>query len=278
VIQAVTARKISRDAGWLYACLLSHLNRKRGGNVVWPSRAILASEMGISKPANVDKYLAELETQGLVAVERSQSGQMRTRNIYTLRCLPDLRRNPNVGTTAGESAGQHVVPESGQRSPNVGTRVVPTLGPEQEEEEPDEDSSSHPSTARERIAAVTGCADDEIEPIIESIRAAAARPIRHLGAYLRNVSDEDLHERFAAVRAGSAKQAATKRAADLAELRRHIESLPDCQHGTPGGWYPDPRTGDPWFCLLCRNWAAARPDEYAAKVSAHGVRPPRQLP
>lgn len=275
VLQAVIDRKISRDAGWLYACLLSHLNRKSGQRTVWPSRETLAKEMGISKAANVDKYVEQLESQGLIAVERQQPGKLRTRNTYVLLCIAGQPRYPRIGTTDRPAktcvfAGQHVVPESGQRSPSFGTPDVPKLGPDQEEEEQEEDSSSRHMTNRDRIASVTGCSDDEIEPIIESIRTAAARPIRHLGAYLRSVSDEDLREHFAAVRAGSAERAATQHAADLAELRRYVETLPDCQHGTPGGWYPDPRTGDPWLCRLCRNWAAAHPDEYAAKVNAHG--------
>lgn len=159
VLEAVIARKISRDAAWLYACLLYHLNRKRGGNRVWPSREELAIEMGITKPSNVDKYVRQLVDAGFVMVSQQRtSGGLKTRNIYTLLCLRDEVRSPKTGTSGRPAKTQITAagandPKLGLRSPDSGTQVVPKLGPEPDEVPPEERNPlhGHPNNASERV-------------------------------------------------------------------------------------------------------------------------------
>jgi DNA-binding Lrp family transcriptional regulator len=138
---------------------------------------------------------------------------------------------------------------------------------------PQKDSSKKPSSSsaiRDRIAAMTGCADDEIDPIIESIRTAATRPIRHLGAYLRSVSDGDLRAHLVTVRDATAATAGADWRVARAETRRRASGMPRCPHGVNGGWLPD-RDGKVFICGDCMRSAATDPEAFATKVAAYGL-------
>lgn len=146
VIKAVIDKQISQSAGWLYTVLASHLNGKRGDATVWPSRQTLAAEMGMSKPAAVDRYLTELIDVGLVVKTKTSIGGMQARNRYRLTQTISVR-SPHLGTTEppAETPGR----PSSQRSPRLGTTlfpnedyVVPRRGQELDEDEPDEDELS----------------------------------------------------------------------------------------------------------------------------------------
>jgi hypothetical protein len=266
--QAVADKKISRDAGWLYSVLLRHRNRKRGTDTVWPTREVLAFEMGIAKASNVDKYLKQLETAGFVLITHQRLGRMKTRNVYTLLHIPSSARSPNFGTTerpaeTQETAGGDDSPNLGLRSPESGTPVVPKLGPEPYEVLPKgKTSSSARSSCRDRIAVVTGADDDEINLIIEQIKNATTGTVRNLGALIASISDDDIRDHHEAVVAGNAERAAASHKADLADLRRQIGTYTECPDQIKGGWFPHPDTGLPWFCGACRVRAERDPDQY----------------
>jgi biotin operon repressor len=250
VYQAVKEKVISRDAGWLYAVMLRHRNRKRGDNIIWPSREVLAGEMGISKASNVDKYVKQLETAGFIVTTHQQIGRMKTRNMYTLMHIPSSSRSPNIGTTErpAETQGtpaQHVVPTLGLRSPNIGTQVVPTLGPEPDEVHPEEKPSSSRQPYRSRIAEVTGADDDEISLIIKEIQNATTGPIRNLSALIRSISDQDLCNHHQTVR-------------DAAKPKRTTtpSSSPQC---------PLHRGSSMWACNVCRGHIKGGDDPYAGQ-------------
>ncbi|MFM1724041.1 helix-turn-helix domain-containing protein [Rhodococcus sp. PAM 2766] len=87
----------------------------------WPSRAVLAKGLGMSKPDSVDKYLRELESAGLlkvqhrwkdtsgnVAFERSDTHRERTSSLITL-----LRGYPRGGGKGAPVTGGRVPPAAG---------------------------------------------------------------------------------------------------------------------------------------------------------------------
>lgn len=99
ILQAVIDRKISRDAGWLYACLIYHYDRKRGDSIVTTTRDELARDMGISKTSNVDLHLKRLEEAGFILIFHERINRMKVRNKYKLLYLHDAPRSPASGTT-----------------------------------------------------------------------------------------------------------------------------------------------------------------------------------
>lgn len=131
----VAEGKISKEAGWLYVVLLGHHNRSRKDNDVWPSRAVLAQGMGLSKPQSVDKYLAELREAGLIVSEqRKRAGNFNTSSKHTL-LLTVPRSTEEI---AARKASHEAIPYNGQRYPRQRTPAVPCSGHELEEVELDE--------------------------------------------------------------------------------------------------------------------------------------------
>lgn len=127
---------LSRDAGWLYFVLLSHHNRGRKDDDVWPSRAVLAREMGMTKPDSVDKYLAELRDAGLIVSEqRRRSGNMKTSSKHTLRLVAP-RTPAEVADRIKRSAAD--TPAPGYRYPRQRNPDTPVRGYELEEVELEE--------------------------------------------------------------------------------------------------------------------------------------------
>lgn len=101
LVALVSDKKIGKEAAWLYVVLLSHHNRTRGDNDVWPSRKLLSEEMGFSEksgPKAVDKYLAELRNAGLIISQRRSSpwDNGNTSSLHTLTLIvPDKPQEPD---------------------------------------------------------------------------------------------------------------------------------------------------------------------------------------
>jgi len=88
--------------------------------------------------------------------------------------------------------------------------------------------------------------DEEIEEIRNHPDLSKAR---NPAAYLETLGKKgDLADLLEQLRAGR-KQAGRKR------HRAEIGTMPPCEHGAPGGSVPDPETGLPWTCFICRKSA-----------------------
>jgi hypothetical protein len=135
LVGMVADGKIGKEAAWLYVALLSHHNRSRRDNEVWPSRAVLAAEMGMSRPQSVDRYLEELRAAGLIASRvRKRSGNMNTSSAHNL-LLTVTRTDEEI---ASRKASHEAMPHSGQRYPLQRTAAVPHRGQELDEVELEE--------------------------------------------------------------------------------------------------------------------------------------------
>jgi len=130
VLPYVADGKISATAAWLYVVLLSHHNRTRADDDVWPSRRALADALGLSRTKagtkTVDKYLTELRDAGLIAVEKrtrltDEGKTVHLNNRYTLM-LTAKSDTPKAQETL------KVVPKQGLPSPQTGTRGSPQTG------------------------------------------------------------------------------------------------------------------------------------------------------
>lgn len=135
LITLVSDGKLSKEAAWLYVVLLSHHNRSRRDDDVWPSRSVMAQKLGLKKPQSVDKYLEELRTAGLIVSERrKRSSDMNTSSKHTL-LLTVPRTAEEI---AARRASREAIPHSGQRYPLQRTSDVPHSGQELDEVELDE--------------------------------------------------------------------------------------------------------------------------------------------
>ena len=76
---------LTPQAKTLWWALAAHVNRKREGKVVWPSRQTLAAILGMKRPQSVDGYLTELVEAGALRVEQRRMGRMKVRNHYFVR-------------------------------------------------------------------------------------------------------------------------------------------------------------------------------------------------
>lgn len=135
LIGLVADGKLSKEAAWLYVALLSHHNRTRRDDEVWPSRTVLAQEIGVKKPQSVDKYLTELRLAGLITSRaRKRSSNMNTSSAHTLTLVVPR----SDGERAANRSSHEAIPASGQRYPRQRTAAVPHRGQELEEVELDE--------------------------------------------------------------------------------------------------------------------------------------------
>lgn len=135
LIDIVSAGKLTKEAAWLYVVLLSHHNRQRRDNDVWPSRQVLADKCGLKKPQSVDKYLAELREAGLIVSERrKRSSDMNTSSKHTL-LMTTPRTEEEI---AAWRASREAIPARGHRGPLQRTADVPSGGQELDQGELDE--------------------------------------------------------------------------------------------------------------------------------------------
>jgi len=135
LVALVADGKLSKEAAWLYVVLLGHHNRTRRDNDVWPSRAVMAQGMGLSKPQSVDKYLVELRAAGLIVSERrKRSSDMNTSSKHTLLLFVP-RTDEEI---AARRASREAIPYNGQRYPRQRTAAIPSRGQELDEGELDQ--------------------------------------------------------------------------------------------------------------------------------------------
>ena len=164
----VADRKISKNAAWLYALLLGHVNRKRGDAYVWPSRRKLADRMGMSETRAVDRYLDELIDAGLVHRDHRRKGNVNESNRYELLLLPGVGGSAQMNTTPEGGSAQPSTRGSAQtntrvvlnQTPGVVLNSAPELKEvELEEFEPEENQPS--LSAREDEQAAEPSTPDE---------------------------------------------------------------------------------------------------------------------
>ncbi|MEV1013813.1 helix-turn-helix domain-containing protein [Micromonospora sp. NPDC049801] len=107
LLDLVATGKLTINAAYLYALLLTHLNYGRGDTHVWPSRSNLAKRMNLKNARAVDRYIAELIDAGLVEKEcrRNEQKKVNDTNRYTLLCVSWPEKNSARG-----SAPQHTTP------------------------------------------------------------------------------------------------------------------------------------------------------------------------
>jgi hypothetical protein len=119
LLDALTERAITPAAFSLAVVMLSHVNRKRGDWVIWPSRQILASKMRLRKADNIDKYVRELEKADLIKVERRQEARTKTKNRYDLTALAVRVREipPKQGPSIPPDQGVSIPPGEGPSIP-----------------------------------------------------------------------------------------------------------------------------------------------------------------
>jgi DNA-binding transcriptional MocR family regulator len=168
------AKGLSPTAAWLYVVLLSHHNRKREDNDVWPSRKSLAEALGLKKVDNVDRYLRELSDSGLIKSRRRAGGVKgdgvaNQTSVYTLLLTVKPERPkaqetapppPSAGAPHPHQWGYPHPHESGNPTPAEGTR---TRGSELDESELDEMNNSWPPLAS--LGTPQGVHDDETEVV-----------------------------------------------------------------------------------------------------------------
>jgi hypothetical protein len=135
LIDMVSEGSLTKEAAWLYVALLSHHNRHRRDDDVWPSRAVLAKEIGLKKADSVDKYLDELREAHLITSEqRRRVGNMKTSSKHTLKLVVP-RSGEEIATRKAKFAD---TPASGYRTPRQRGTDTPATGDELEELEPQE--------------------------------------------------------------------------------------------------------------------------------------------
>jgi hypothetical protein len=119
LLDALAERAITPAAFSLAVVMLSHVNRKRGDWVIWPSRQILASKMRLRKADNIDKYVRELEKADLIKVERRQEARTKTKNRYDLTALAVRVREipPKQGPSIPPDQGVLIPPGKGPSIP-----------------------------------------------------------------------------------------------------------------------------------------------------------------
>lgn len=229
-------------------------------------------------PEALRKHVQRIEAKGIplrIAIGKDANGSpIYARSGQQTNYLIPL---PEVIAAAGQ--GGQIVHADGARADKqsrlertdcptkLATRVDRSSTPSPQKISSDKSSSS--AAIRDRIAAVTGCADDEIDAIIELIYTKANGPIDTPTAYFRKIPAEDLRDHLATVRATAAATANMDWRAMRAEVRRRATDMPRCPHEINGGWIAD-RDGKVFICGACARLAAADPDAFAAMVSDHG--------
>lgn len=84
--EVVDNYKLGPYAGWLYVVIVRHVNQK--SNEAFPSLSTLAKETGMSEPS-VIKYLAVLEQQGLIRIEKHKhENGVHDKNHYVALAVP----------------------------------------------------------------------------------------------------------------------------------------------------------------------------------------------
>lgn len=157
LIAYVADHKISPTALALYVVLLSHHNRKRGDDYVWPRRESMARALGLSRPQSVDKYLTELRAAGLIITESShkQPGMRTSSSRHKLLLVVRAMRQ-SAQPYAPERTASYAPEEAAGYAPER-TR---TRGSELDESELDEMNSAVYTAPR----ASRGSPNDFLDP------------------------------------------------------------------------------------------------------------------
>lgn len=180
----VAEGKLSKNAAWLYALLLGHVNRKRGNTKVWPSRKHLARRMRMTQTRAVDRYIDELVDAGLMDRDRRRNGEVNDTNLYTLK-LTVLGGSAQESTTRrgnGDDAADGVVHSPALPSAQPSTRgsaqenkgVVHSRAPEPDEakpheEEPEGTELSGPTSDRSAPFGGDDETDDDADPMDDDL-------------------------------------------------------------------------------------------------------------
>lgn len=162
LLDLVAAGKLTINAAYVYALLLTHINYGRGDAHVWPSRSDLAKRMNLKNARAVDRYIAELIDAGLVEKEcrRNEQRNVNDTNRYTL-----LRVSWPEKNTARGSAPQHTTPGVPER-----TTLVSHSAHELEEPQLDQGELDRPCTEENRSPstrfAPSGAGDFDSQPAV----------------------------------------------------------------------------------------------------------------
>ncbi|MET8278321.1 hypothetical protein [Micromonospora sp. NPDC005174] len=160
LLDLVAAGKLTVNAAYLYALLLTHINYQRGGAHVWPSRSNLAKRMSLKNARAVDRYIAELIGNGLVEKEcrRNELRNVNDTNRYTLLLVSWPEKNSARG-----SAPQHTTPGMPEH-----TTLVSQSAHELEEPQLDQGELDRPCTEENRSPstrfAPSGAGDFDSQP------------------------------------------------------------------------------------------------------------------
>lgn len=136
VLDLVAAGKLTMQAGWLYALMMTHLNYKRADRKVWPSRRSLAERMRFKNIRAVDRYITELVEAKLIERERRcDDVKVNDTNMYTLLLVCETKEPEGVVSASTLPSA----PQNTRGSALENTRVVSHSAPELEELQLDEE-------------------------------------------------------------------------------------------------------------------------------------------
>lgn len=205
---------LSSTAFRLWVVLKSYLHR--GSSIAWPRRSVLATRLGMTKAASVDRYIDELRTAGLLVVEshfedNEGGGRRQGSNRYRL-----VNRPP-----------QSPIGDPGHHSPQLGTPPVPKRGHQE----------ADPVEADQSVRTVL-----ESEPVLVDVPT----PVQEVVSALREERSRALQRKLP-VRRISTRDAAAVRAlvegvdGDAAEVRLVLRwAFTEAQHtGDRAGVFDD---------------------------------------
>lgn len=205
----------------------------------WPSRELIEKRTGLG-PSGLKKVFQRLAERGLevrIPIGKDKGGRLvfaheGHRSEYLLPrflLIGDIHSASQRGPEEAASTVREGTPQGLSGDP-TGPKRRPERATQTVKEPSKEPSSSGRGPDVKFLTALLGATDEESLLIIKEIKTMPA--VRNPSAYLRGMKHDDLRELLNNIRTAGAAETSRR---ELADHRARTATLPDCNHGYPGG-------------------------------------------